>query len=229
MPLSMQTHTNMFHTQPAAGILQYLLQTHDPLAIIVIGSYADGSCDEASDFDAWLFGRDEGRVRHDASVVNHVPLHVQIYPVRSYETIDPELMKIFAGAAIAHDPEGHAQRFLERVEERLSHWPCMPKERKRQKITTMQSLLRRARKQDFAGDHRGHLLLSDSLEAWCDLSDRIFLSTNKTLRLMEREDPESAAIYRRAMRSFDPEDMQAWVDRLCTIFESSGQREYRWL
>ena len=223
----MQTHNGMFNTQPAAGILQYLLQTHDPLAIIVIGSYADHSFDEASDFDAWLFGREEGRVRRDTSVVNHVPLHVKIYPALSYETIDPQYMKIFAGAAIAYDPEGHAQRFLERVEENLRNCPCMPKELKRQKITTLKSLLRRARKQDFDGDHRGHLLLSDSLEAWCDLSDRIFLGTRKTLRLMEREDPESAAVYRRALRSFDPEDMQAWVDRLCAVCELSGQREYR--
>ena len=217
----------MFSTQPAAGILQYLLQTHDPRAIIVVGSYADNSFDETSDFDAWIFGRDPDRVRLDTSVVNHVPLCVKIYPPRSYETADPEVMKVFAGAAIAYDPEGLARKFLDRVQESLSRYPCLSPQDKRKKIGILKSLLCRARKQDFDGDHRGHMLLSDSLETWCDLSDRIYLGTRKTLRMMEQEDPESAAIYRRALRSFAVEDMQAWVDRLCTVYEASSRRTYR--
>lgn len=218
---------NIFSTQPAAGILQYLLQTHDPLAIIVTGSYADGSYDENSDFDAWLFGRDPNRGINEMSMVNHVPLHIKIYPPISYDHLSLEWLKYFAGAVIAYDPEGLAQRFMAHVEESLKRYPCLPPDFKKRKITGMQALLRRARKQDFAGDHRGHMMLSDSLEVWCDLSDRIYLSTKKTLRCMEQEDPESAAIYRRAMRSFDPEDMQAWVDRLRAIHKENRGREFR--
>lgn len=217
----------MFSTQPLSGILQYLLQTHDPLAIIVIGSYADNTFDETSDFDAWLIGRKADKALHETSVVNHVPLHIKVYPLLSYETMSLEGMKFFAGAVIAYDPEGHAQRFMAAVQESLKRHPCMSPEFKQRRITAMKALLRRARKQDFDGDHRGHMMLSDSLETWCDLSDRIYLSTKKTLRLMEREDPESAAIYRRAMRSFDPDDMQVWVDRLCSIHEANTPHEYR--
>ena len=217
----------MFSTQPAAGILQYLLQTHDPRAIIVVGSYADNSFDETSDFDAWIFGRDPDRARIDTSVVNHVPLCVKIYPPRSYETTDPEVMKVFAGAAIAYDSEGLARKFLDRVQESLRRYPCLSPQDKRKKIRIIKALLCRALKQDFDGDHRGHTLLSESLETWCDLSNRIYLGTRKTLRMMEREDPESAAIYRRALRSFDPGDMQAWADRLCAVCEANEAREFR--
>lgn len=227
IPLRRRRKQNYVQHPATAGILQYLIQAHDPRAIIILESYADNSFDETSDFDAWLIGRVPDRARRDMSVVNHVPLHIKIYPPQSYETMGQEGMKLFACAAIAYDPEGLAREFLDRVQESLRRCPCMSPGDKRKKISVMQAMLRRARKQDFDGDHRGHMLLSDSLEAWCDLSDRIYLSTKKALRLMEREDPESAAIYRRALRSFAIEDMQAWVDRLCAVHEANSPREYR--
>lgn len=103
----------MLNRQPAAGILEYLLQTHNPRAIIITGSYADGTYTEASDFDCWLIGRDKKTARHDTSIVNGVQLQAEIYP--------------------------------------MHYFMNMP--------------LRRAEKQDFNGDLRGHLLLFQTAEA----------------------------------------------------------------
>lgn len=217
----------MLHTQPVSGILEYLKTTHDPRAILITGSYADGTYNDTSDFDCWLIGREETRARHDTSIVNGIELQAEIYPLHHFMNLPLRTIEFFTDVIIAYDPEGVAAEFMRYVRERLSHDPCMPPARKAQTMAYLEKMLRRASRQDFNGDLRGHLMLFQSVEFWCDFSDRIYPGSKKALRCMEQEDPESAAILRRALRSFDPEDMRAWVDRLRTVFESGGGREYR--
>ena len=217
----------MFTTYPVAGIIQYLIQTHNPRAIIVTGSYANGTYNEASDFDCWLIGRDEKRVRHDTSIVNGIELQAEIYPLAYFATMPLHLQRYFADAAIVYDPEELGGKFLQQVQESLHAYPCMPPGHKEQAIAYLEKMLRRASKQDFHGDYRGHLMLMQSLESWCDLSDRVFIGAKKTLRLMEKADAEGATIYRRALRSFEIADIQAWIRYLRTVHESNGSREYR--
>lgn len=87
--------------------------------------------------------------------------------------------------------------------------------------------MRRAAEQDFNGDLRGHLMLFQTVEAWCDFSDHVYLGAKKTLRRMEQADPDNAAILRRTLRSFDISDMRAWISRLRAVYEANGGREYR--
>ena len=103
----------------------------------------------------------------------------------------------------------------------------MPPEIKAQRMAYLEKMLRRAEKQDFNGDLRGHLLLFQTAEAWCDFSDRVYPGSKKTLRRMQQADPESAAIFRRALRTFDIGDIRAWVSRLRSVYEAGGGREYR--
>lgn len=60
-------------------ILSYLVETYAPKAILVYGSYADGSDNEHSDFDALVISGCQGR-SHDMSMVNGVTLDVFVYP-----------------------------------------------------------------------------------------------------------------------------------------------------
>ena len=217
----------MFNTQPIAGVIQYLLQTHHPRAIIVTGSYADGTYNKASDFDCWLIGQDEKRALCDTSIVNGIELQAEIYPQAYFESMTLYWLRYFVDAIIVYDPEGLAEKFLQNTQEKLAAYPCMPPKQKEQAIAYLEKMLRRASTQDIHGDYRGHLMLAQSLESWCDLSDRIFLGPKKTLRLMEAADPASTAIYRRALRSFDAEDMCAWIRHLRVIYESNLAREFR--
>ena len=217
----------MLNHQPAAGILEYLLQTHNPRAIIITGSYADGTYNEASDFDCWLIGRDEKTARHDTSIVNGVQLQAEIYPMHYFMNMPLRRIEFFIDAVIAYDPDGAAQQFMDHVHFQLQHDPCMPPEIKAQRMAYLEKMLRRAEKQDFNGDLRGHLLLFQTAEAWCDFSDRVYPGSKKTLRRMQQADPESAAIFRHALRTFDIGDIRAWVSRLRSVYEAGGGREYR--
>ena len=217
----------MLNTQPVSGILEYLLQTHNPRAIIITGSYADGTYNEASDFDCWLIGRDESRAYHDTSIVNGIQLHAEIYPLSHLMHLPMRMIEFFIDVIIAHDPDGAAAEFMNHVQKELACDPCMRPEKKAQTMAYLEKMLRRASRQDFNGDLRGHLMLFQSVEYWCDFSDRIYQGSKKTLRMMEKTDPKSAAILRRAMRSFDPADMQAWIDRLRTVYGQNSGRKYR--
>ena len=217
----------MFNTQPASGILRYLLQTYQPRAIIVTGSYADGTCNAASDFDCWLIGRDSKRVRHDTSIVNGVELQAEIYPYAYFKGMPLHTLKYFSHAVIAYDPEGLAKKFLDQAQPRLHSFPALSAAQKEQAISYLEKLLHRAASQDAHGDLRGHLLLYQSLEYWCDLTDRVFLGAKKTLRLMEKVDAESAKIYHTALHSFTFEAMQAWCRQLRKVYESGANRQYR--
>ena len=59
-------------------ILEYIRKTYDPDAVIVYGSFADGSESAHSDFDALVIAGD--RPVHDSSVVGGIQLDVFVYP-----------------------------------------------------------------------------------------------------------------------------------------------------
>ena len=217
----------MINSQPVRGIIQYLIKTHDPLSIIITGSYADDTFNEASDFDCWLIGREENRARHDTSIVNGVELQAEIYPKKYFMNMSLRQIEFFTDVIIAYDSDGSGREFMDYVNYHLAHDPCMPPEVKQQRMAYFEKMLRRASAQDFNGDLRGHLMLFQTVEAWCDFSDRVYLGAKKTLRRMEQADPESAEIFRRALRTFDIDDMRAWISRLRSVYEANGGREYR--
>ena len=217
----------MLHSQPASGIIQYLIKTHNPRAIIVTGSYADGTYNENSDFDYWLIGREENRAFHDTSIVNGVELQAEIYPMHYFMNMPMRQIEFFVDVFIAYDSDGAAKEFMDYVNYNLAHDPCMPPAVKQQRLAYLEKMLRRAAVQDFGGDLRGHLLLFQTVESWCDFSDHVYLGAKKALRRMEQADPESAEIFRRALRSFDIGDMRAWISRLRDVYEANGGREYR--
>ena len=57
------------------SIITYLKQKYQPLGIIVYGSFADGSNNANSDFDAVLITK-SGEKGHDNSLINGIELDV---------------------------------------------------------------------------------------------------------------------------------------------------------
>ena len=67
-------------------IIEYLKQKFNPLTIIVYGSYANGTNNQNSDFDALVVSYDYQEC-HDTSFVGDIQLDVFVYPL-SYFTSD---------------------------------------------------------------------------------------------------------------------------------------------
>lgn len=61
------------------GILKYIQEKYDPLSIILYGSYADGTNNLNSDFDALVITSGQEQL-HDTSLVGGIPLDVFVYP-----------------------------------------------------------------------------------------------------------------------------------------------------
>ena len=94
-------------------IIEYLKEKYQPLAMIVYGSYADGTSGADSDFDCLIVSR-SAPVRHDMQTVNGVPLDVFVYtPDELSEEIDPfELIQIDGGVIIM-DTDGLAEGLMQ--------------------------------------------------------------------------------------------------------------------
>ena len=65
-------------------ILQYIQKTYAPLSIILYGSYADGTNNLNSDFDALVITSDHEPF-HDTSIVDGIPLDVFVYPQKYFD------------------------------------------------------------------------------------------------------------------------------------------------
>ena len=88
------------------NILEYLKQRYTPVSIIVYGSYADGSNNLNSDFDALVISANHERY-HDTSFVDGIQLDVFVYP-RSFFSADynPEDFVQLTDGQIVMDSDG---------------------------------------------------------------------------------------------------------------------------
>ena len=64
-------------------IIKYIKEKYFPEAIIVYGSFADGSSNENSDFDALIIT--DNVKTHDASIVDGTVLDVWAYPAQIFK------------------------------------------------------------------------------------------------------------------------------------------------
>ena len=96
-------------------ILSYLAAAYDPIAIIVYGSFADGTSNLFSDFDALLVTAD-GERRHDDRFVDFTQLDVFVHPLSDFQgEYDPAEYARIYGGQILLDRDGVAAALLERV------------------------------------------------------------------------------------------------------------------
>jgi len=198
-------------------IIEYLKEKYQPLAMIVYGSYADGTSGADSDFDCLIVSR-SAPVRHDMQTVSGVPLDVFVYtPDELSEEIDPfELIQI-DGGVIVMDTDGLAEGLMQEVRQYIEHPPAKSRDDLLTAVAWCEKMLRRAHRGDAEGYFRWHWLLCDSLELYCDLTGRRYLGPKKSLRDMEKLDPESFALYSEALKKFTRKSLSQWISQLRTI------------
>ena len=70
--------------QTSEQVINYLIESYRPSAIILYGSFADGSANQNSDFDALVIANHEKM--HDSSVVDGITLDVFVYPPDTFQS-----------------------------------------------------------------------------------------------------------------------------------------------
>ena len=198
-------------------IIEYIKQTYRPLSIILYGSYANGTNNLNSDFDALIISVDHERF-HDTSFVNGVQLDVFVYPSTFFEgDYDcDEFIQIFDGKIII-DSEGKGAAVKERVLSYLQSRSTKTEEEVRENIDWCMKMLERTKRHDTEGMFRWHWLLVDSLEIFCDAMKHPYFGPKKTLKWMEMNCPDAFAYYKNALIEFSAESLDMWITYLRSI------------
>lgn len=193
-------------------IIEYIKNRYDPISVIVYGSFADGSNNEHSDFDALVIVKD-GEKLHDVSFVNEIQLDVFVYPV-SYFKNDfdcGEIIQIFDGKIIL-DNDGVGQKLKERVNGYLESLPYKKTAKEnREQVEWCKKMLLRAGRKDAEGMFRWHWLLTESLEIYFDLLGKMYFGPKKSLRYMKENQPAAFEMYSAALQNLDYEALERWI------------------
>ena len=198
-------------------IIEYIKQKYSPLTIILYGSYANGTNNLNSDFDALVISQDHEQF-HDTSFVNGIQLDVFVYP-NSYFDGDydcNDFVQIFDGKVIIdYDGKGKAlQSFvLEHIQNRLNK----TSEEIQADIDWCVKMFERVKRCDTEGMFRWHWVLIDSLEIFCEAVHHPYLGPKKSLKWMEENHPKAFSCYGKALSNFSTESLSDWISYLKNI------------
>lgn len=194
-------------------IKNYLIDTYDPCAIIVYGSFANGSANKNSDFDALVIA-DHGKM-HDSSVINNTVLDVFVYPMDVFQSsyAAEEFIQVFDGKILL-DKNGIADQLQKRVRDHIEQMPLKTADEIQQEIDWCEKMLSRTSREDSEGYYRWHWLLIDSLEIYFDVKQLHYFGPKKALRYMEQADAEAFNIYSLALKEFSRERLSEWISYL---------------
>lgn len=192
-------------------IIEYIKNRYKPLSVIVYGSFADGSNNEHSDFDALVITKG-GEKLHDVSFVGEVQLDVFVYPLSYFEEdFDcDEVIQIFDGKIII-DSGNVGKNLKERVNVYLDSLPKKTKEENKEQVKWCQKMLLRAKRGDSEGMFRWHCLLTESLQIYFDILGKVYFGPKKSLRYMKENRPDAFNIYTDALQSLDYKALERWI------------------
>lgn len=201
-------------------ITTYLIDTYDPSAIILYGSFGDGSANENSDFDALVIA-DHSKT-HDSSVINGTVLDVFVYPADVFQgAYDPEdFVQVFDGKIIL-DKTGIAHQLQRRVLDYIAQTPLKTADEIQQELDWCEKMLARTLREDTEGYYRWHWLLCDSLEIYFDVKRLHYYGPKKALRYVAQMDPEAFRLYSLALKELSREPLSAWVRYLRQLSDAS--------
>ena len=189
-------------------IIEYIKQRYKPLSIILYGSYANGTNNLYSDFDALVIS-DDCEQFHDTSTVNGVQLDVFVYPASYFcEDYDcNDFVQIFDGRIIM-DSDGRGEALQTSVLAYLQSNPQKSKAEISASVDWCTKMLARAKRCDTEGTFRWHWVLIDSLEIFCNVMHHPYLGPKKSLKWMEDNHPSAFSCYQRALVDFNMESLE---------------------
>ena len=207
----------------ADKIIEALREKYHPLGIAVYGSFADGSNNQNSDFDALLLLPD-GETGHDDSVLFGTELDVWLYGAAHFAApYDAEDFLQLHDSVIVEDATGRLSALRAEVNAHIESAPQKTEAENAQSLSWCRKMLRRTERGDAEGCYRLHWLLTDSLSIYYDLRGEYYFGPKKALRRMAKTAPDDAAVYERALHEPSPENLAAWVG----VLEETFSRRYR--
>lgn len=195
-------------------VIEYINQRYSPLAIIVYGSYANGTNNLNSDFDALVISRYHKQF-HDTSFVNETQLDVFVYPSSYFEGEYDcnDFIQIFDGKIVL-DTDGKGKALQDRVLEYIQNRPSKTSEEIRASIDWCSKMFERVKRCDTEGMFRWHWVLTDSLEIFCDTVHHPYFGPKKSLKWMEETYPKAFVYYKKALGDFSVESLSDWISYL---------------
>lgn len=196
------------------NIIEYLKATYDPLAIIVYGSYANGTNDSESDFDALVISASCERF-HDTSFFDGVQLDIFVYP-EDYFNEDMELCDFvqLIDSEVLIDTDGIGENLKNRVVSYVNNLPRKSDADIKADIDWCVKMLARAKRGDAEGMFRWHWVLTDSLEMYCNVVHQFYRGPKKTLECMKQNHPDAYVIYKKALFEFNIDSLGEWISYL---------------
>ena len=205
---------------PLEQIVEYIKQKYHPLSIILYGSYADGTNDPNSDFDALVISR-EHEPCHDTSFVNGVQLDVFVYPASYFDgDFDcQDFIQIFDGKIIM-DCDGRGETLRSQVLAYLKNRPLKSASEIKSAVDWCIKMGSRVKRGDAEGLFRWHWVLIDSLEIFCDIMEYPYMGPKKTLQWMENHHADAFACYQKALADFSIDALEHWITCIRTAHEA---------
>ena len=192
-------------------VIDFLINKYDPEALILYGSYADGSYNANSDLDALIFA-DVPEAIHDVSVAEGIQLDVFVYPADA--EFNPEDYPQLYYSKIVIDRQGRGKALQEAVVDYIENRPAKSDESILENIVWCEKMLSRTQRADAEGYYRWHWVLCDSLEFYSDIRGWFYSGPKKTLLLMQRLDPVAYVIYSNALKYMEHKYLADWVEFL---------------
>ena len=192
-------------------IIEYIKEKYDPLSIILYGSYANGTYDLNSDFDALVISYDH-EYCHDTSFVNGTQLDVFVYPASYFDgDFDcNDFIQIFDGKIIA-DRDERGKTLQTKVLSYLQNRPPKSKAEIDANVDWCIKMLARVKRCDAEGMFRWHWVLIDSLEIFCDIMHHPYRGPKKSLKWMEKNHPTAFACYQTALADLNIDSLESWI------------------
>ncbi len=192
-------------------IINYIITKYQPNTIILYGSYANGSNNKNSDFDALVITDMECQP-HDSAIVDGVQLDVFIYHSSKFqqEVNCEDFVQIFDGNIVL-DKYGTGKWLKEKIIEFINSYTPKSYEENLIQIEWCEKMLLRTERNDAEGFFRWHWLLVDSLEIYCDICGIRYFGPKKSLTKMEKDDPIATGIYEEALSKFEYATLNKWV------------------
>ena len=205
-------------------VLSYLAAEYDPIAIIVYGSFADGTSNLFSDFDALLI-TEGGKRLHDGRFVDCTQLDVFVHPLADFQgEFDVTEFERIYGGQILLDRSGVAAGLLEKVRQHVEGRAHKTREELQLDVDWCEKMLRRAERTDAEGAFRRHWLLVDSLQIYTELRAWPYLGPKKALRQLEKKDKAAYALYEKALCEGDYASLADWVAQIRARFDGAGKK-----
>lgn len=203
-------------------IVNFLKQKYQPIAFVLYGSFAEGTENEQSDFDAILIY--QGEDVHENSFFETTQLDVFCYSKKSMEKdFEPQNFPQLYGAKILIDTEGLAKGLQEQVEEWIQSQTRKSLLELEFEVNWCEKMLVRAYREDAEGFFRRYWLLVDSLQIYMDILGEYYFGSKKALKFLAEKEETAYFIYEQALKDNSLLSLERWINYIKQSLEKRKQ------